>query len=598
MSEIVGTGKDDTVDVGGSSSSVVVDAQSGNDTITMGSGDDNVIAGTGNDTVIGNSGDDFIVGGGVNKSAPDLNNMKMAEDYTATVTFGGETAGYKNMLGAYTYDAGGNITGVKMLFANASLKGSGGDLIGGKSQAMIDVKAGEKIAFFVIPNGYEVSKNAAKIIENNPNATLIMKDKDGGPVNVLTDKDISFWVKNPANGQEFQLKSEYGTSAFHSLSNLNSDGLNHARASVDKNAGTVKIGFEDLKGGGDNDFDDSIFTVDIGKANATLLPGSVKSVSNKADDDVLVGGDGADQIFGMGGNDQIDGSAGNDKIWGNSGDDAILGGDGNDVISAGKGADRVDAGAGNDKVLGDSGDDGLAGGDGDDLLNGGSDNDTLSGGAGNDRLLGGSGNDVIYDGAGNDKAEGGSGNDVFKADAGGVDVFIGGGGFDTLDFSTIFDRATGLVLDMSKKTATIGGAVDTFSSIEAAIGTGGNDRMLGSKNADTLSGAAGNDFIRGMGGADQLTGGEGKDTFVVLRKDVGGVDAITDFTVGSDVLDLHDLLKGLSDADAARRVSIVDGADGSTLSVRYDGMVHTIANLAGVHDVSIADMVDAGSLLL
>ena len=70
------------------------------------------------------------------------------------VTFEGETAGYKNALGMYKIGADGSISNVQILFANASLKGSGGDLVGGKSTVDVSVRAGDKVGFFIIPDGY------------------------------------------------------------------------------------------------------------------------------------------------------------------------------------------------------------------------------------------------------------------------------------------------------------------------------------------------------------------------------------------------------------------------------------------------------------
>ncbi len=72
---------------------------------------------------------------------------------------------------------------------------------------------------------------------------------------------------------------------------LNRDGIVHTVGLVDANAGKVKLGFEDLNGGGDRDFDDAVFSVDIGNANVNVLSahgitgaaaaGSMASLSRK-----------------------------------------------------------------------------------------------------------------------------------------------------------------------------------------------------------------------------------------------------------------------------------------------------------------------------
>ncbi len=71
--------------------------------------------------------------------------------------------------------------------------------------------------------------------------------------------------------------------------------------------------------------------------------------------------------------------------------------------------------------------------------------------------------------------------------------------------------------------------------------TGGNDNDLlsGGAGASTLSGGAGNDTLIGGDGAVVMTGGAGADLFVMAGN--GQVNRITDFTPGSDRLDLSAL---------------------------------------------------------
>ncbi|MEI6797854.1 MAG: hypothetical protein WCO04_01395, partial [Pseudomonadota bacterium] len=65
--------------------------------------------------------------------------------------------------------------------------------------------------------------------------------------------------------------------------------------------------------------------------------------------------------------------------------------------------------------------------------------------------------------------------------------------------------------------------------------------ITGNEGANVLQGAAGADRLDGRGGADQLAGGEGRDVLTggdgadrfVFEQD-GGIDHITDFTSGSD----------------------------------------------------------------
>jgi Ca2+-binding RTX toxin-like protein len=68
--------------------------------------------------------------------------------------------------------------------------------------------------------------------------------------------------------------------------------------------------------------------------------------------------------------------------------------------------------------------------------------------------------------------------------------------------------------------------------------TGGSDIdvLYGFGGDDVLSGGGGNDLIDGGTGNDTLTGGSGADTFVFHPGD--GADTITDFTHGTDKIDL------------------------------------------------------------
>ncbi len=82
--------------------------------------------------------------------------------------------------------------------------------------------------------------------------------------------------------------------------------------------------------------------------------------------DFLYGDAGNDEIFGLFGNDTIDGGDGDDKLWGQSENDTIYGGDGNDRIGGGSGEDHLYGDAGNDVISGTGGRDWLTGGTGDD----------------------------------------------------------------------------------------------------------------------------------------------------------------------------------------------------------------------------------------
>ncbi|MEM9061105.1 MAG: Hint domain-containing protein [Pseudomonadota bacterium] len=369
------------------------------------------------------------------------------------------------------------------------------------------------------------------------------------------------------------------------------------------------IGNDTLFGG----VGDDVLTNSAG--NDTLFGGAGDdSIVASLGDDTLYGGDGNDALFGGededllfggAGNDELDGGIGNDTMFGGNGNDEIYGADGADSIDAGNGDDTIYAGNGDDLIDGEQGDDivyagdgndtiaetggnfsedTIYGGDGNDQVDAGSADDTVFGGAGNDSISGGSGDDTLHGGSGDDEIYGGDGRDtVVLEDGFGNDVIYGGEGgtdSDTLDFSGLSTGITVTASGSEQGTATDSSNTLTFAEIEDIVGTSnadivsfnghssavtidggaGNDVVLGSTAADSITGGAGDDLILGGAGNDTLTGGSGNDTFFVQSGD--GTDVITDFTAGSDTLDVTSLTDGGGGTVTADEV-VVTGGGGS-----------------------------------
>jgi len=123
-------------------------------------------------------------------------------------------------------------------------------------------------------------------------------------------------------------------------------------------------------------------------------------------------------------------------------------------------------------------------------INGTGLNDTLVGQGGNDLLSGLNGNDPINGGAGNDTLRGGNGNDYLHGSSGN----------------------------------------------DSVSGEEGNDTLLGGVGNDILEGGNGDDSLIGGPGNDRQTGGVGRDRFSFQSPKDGGVDTITDFTPGQDLI--------------------------------------------------------------
>ncbi|MCE3290061.1 MAG: Serralysin, partial [Caulobacter sp.] len=115
------------------------------------------------------------------------------------------------------------------------------------------------------------------------------------------------------------------------------------------------------------------------------------------------------------------------------------------------------------------------------------------------------------------------------------------GGVDTFDFSGYSDVQ---YIDLREGWfSNVGGlkgnvAIARGVTIENAIGGSGVDDMFGNDAANILSGGAGADSLRGLGGDDTLTGGADADVFWVTIG--GGADTVTDFTLGTDLLNISD----------------------------------------------------------
>jgi Ca2+-binding RTX toxin-like protein len=203
----------------------------------------------------------------------------------------------------------------------------------------------------------------------------------------------------------------------------------------------------------------------------------------------------------------------------------------------------------NDTIKGLGGDDGLEGNGGNDSLEGGAGNDNLTCSSFDDTLKGGSGTDFLDGGGGNDFVDGGTGDDFL----------IGNFGDDTYVVDSLFDSITeysssdGTDLVRSSVSWTLGNFLENLTltgtaSIDGTgngqantiIGNGGNNVLSGNGGNDSLTGGALNDTLNGGPGRDTLTGGADNDVFVFRfgQSKASAADRITDFTIGSDKIDL------------------------------------------------------------
>ncbi|GBG16043.1 calcium-binding protein, partial [Novimethylophilus kurashikiensis] len=107
----------------------------------------------------------------------------------------------------------------------------------------------------------------------------------------------------------------------------------------------------------------------------------------------------------------------------------------------------------------------------------------------------------------------------------------------------------------------------------ALIGNSGANFMMGGAGDDTMSGGAGNDTLVGGAGNDILTGGIGNDVFRfnTAPDAINNVDTITDFGVGSDVIQLENgVLTGLGLTTGTLNAGMFNSGAGMTTAQQAD----------------------------
>lgn len=295
------------------------------------------------------------------------------------------------------------------------------------------------------------------------------------------------------------------------------------------------LGDDELNGG---DGDDYLF----GAEGKDVLQGG------SGDDDfgASSGKDGADSFDGGSGYDGVSYSSrsGNVKL---SLDGKANDGAKNEGDNVAANIEQLGGGAGNDVLVGSDASNNLYGEFGNDVLKGLGGSDYLNDGEGNDEVFGGPGSEYMTNRAGEDEYYGGDGDDYIDAgsNADGRDVFSGGPGEDRLDYS---ERSLALFIDVADPGGDGDVAssendnvkpdferVDGGSDSDEIRGGGSGEYLYGggSFGNDTLIGRGGPDVLNSGEGADNLNGGEGYDSIYAG----GGDDTVDSLDDGEDYVD-------------------------------------------------------------
>ena len=233
----------------------------------------------GNDTINGLDGNDTIYGGGTVRQL-DPNGITVTGDSSVRVELESIAKGFHNAVGMYKVSADGSIHDVSIIYAPEGGKGGGKGL---EPHTAIDVQlaAGEQLGFFVLGNGY--GKGSLIDAINDPNAQFELRTK-AGDAGLIVDTDLQLWTVDATTGSASSLASGNGQDIVHSLGTAetgyspNADGLSHAVAVVDTATGTVKLGLEAQKNGGNLSFDDAIISIELGQSNIAGITGATSEL--------------------------------------------------------------------------------------------------------------------------------------------------------------------------------------------------------------------------------------------------------------------------------------------------------------------------------
>jgi len=310
--QIIGSGGNDVISGGGTTTGDTLTGGGGNDTVTGNAGADTLAGGAGNDNVSGNAGADIINGGSGNDiiSGGDGVDTIEGDGGADTITTG---AGKDNIFYDTISDSAGNTKDTITDFTQSTLNATTG----------AQITAGDSI---------KIKINAA--VADGALTNFVLSDKGdvanaGEAVNSMNNSKGSFVFAKDNDVLYIDMDGD---------STLNSDDYAFALTGLDSFHGA--------------DIDIEIYGEDSDATTITTLDGD-DNINTGSGNDIINSGGGADIIVGLAGINTINSGAGNDTITTTSGADIINAGAGDDIINAGTGIDKVTAGTGDDIINGD-----------------------------------------------------------------------------------------------------------------------------------------------------------------------------------------------------------------------------------------------------
>jgi Ca2+-binding RTX toxin-like protein len=484
---IVGNGGHDVL-LGGAGDDIVKGGQ-GDDHLEGEEGDDSLFVGAGDDTALGGRGEDVLFGG------PGDDTLSGGAHEDDTVSFDRSRSGVEVDLETGVATGDGTDTLSEFVIVIGSRHD---DVIRGTAAS--DVLRGGRGDDTISPrDGRDDSKGGPG------RDTLSFEDYHQSVYVALPSTTLKGNDRGSIHGFENVRGGPYGDNIWATAKSGHMEGMSgndkiyivNGRVTVDGGPGNDRVGFALRRKGVVARVTDYV---------------SVESLGGTHFDDVLIGDDGPNTLVGVLGDDLLIGARGDDRLIGGPGADYLVPGPGDDEVY---GSDRGDQrGERGDTVtfeLSGSGISldivtGTARGEGNDSIEG---IDVVVGSPHADDIhnarvtFGLQGNDTIvtrrtnedshtYPGRGNDKVTGRAPSGYF-------------------DFVYYEDNTTGVTVDLSRGRAT-GHGTDTLVGVDGAVGSQGDDRLIGGASREGFWGSTGQDTITANGGDDYLDGEEGTDS--------------------------------------------------------------------------------------
>lgn len=663
---IMGGDGDDIIDVGNGNN--YADGGSGIDNIYGGDGDDALFGGDGDDVIFGGAGDDLLSGGeggdylqGDGSSFGDetingnvflatSNDVLIGGDGNDTFRIGSEEDAEALIVEGGV--SGLDNAGDEARYIDVS---EGSEIDEDANPVAIDTTTGEiveiddedmsleaetdvRLNIVTRPGSSAISTFATTIAGYNAVDTL--EFTQSGEFEDITFSGIE--RIELASGVNITLEAEQLEENGESLSlgEINPGYQIHGVAGGDVENVTIEMEFEEeefepadtIVGATPVSYDKAVFEVDDFSVahlyfNVDVTYDASEGVAGSFTriDGANEGSDAHEIVLGSEGVDYATMRLGDDTVYGNGGNDLLIGHGGADYLDGGEGDDIFVIGGFGSGVQGTTSkaDDGNK-----EWIATGTKHDVIVGGDGVDTLR-------ITTGIGaNTKANG----TVVLNDANfqSMEVVQVGGtvgrlNVENTDLQLLNDhyyfKANGTVADLSNTLGNNGGTINNVV-VDASGVTANGLRFEGNANQQTFIGTTKADVFVGNGGNDTLTGGGGADTFVFGKVyeqvvtgsstsvqtytntafNLTGVDTITDFTRGTDKIELHlDQYSQLAGFNASMlRVNSTGTAQDAndylvynttTKTLSYDadgngsGAKVDIAILTGVNTLSTSDFV-------